>query len=67
MVPDLIEVLLLALRGALIAGLCWGAWLCLGERADAARDGNKLPLERYATLAALILLLTAFGGVSPAA
>ena len=67
MVADLIDVLLLALRGALIAGLCWGAWLCLGERADAARDANKLPLERYATLAALILLLTAFGGVSPAA
>ena len=66
MVADFVEVLLLALRGALFAGLCWGAWLCLGERADAARAGNKRPLERYATFAVLILLLTVFGGLSSA-
>jgi len=33
MVVDFIEVLLLALRGALIAGLCWGVWLCLSRSA----------------------------------
>ena len=66
MVADLVEVLLLALRGALFAGLCWGAWLCLGEREQATRAGHQLPLERYAKFAVLILLLTVFGGLSSA-
>jgi len=67
MLADVAEVLLLAVRGALLAGLCWGAWLCLGERVSALQPGNRRPLERFATLAVLILLLTALGGVSTAA
>ena len=66
MVADFAEVLLLAVRGALIAGLCWGAWLCLGERMGQPRAAANRPLERFATFALLILLLTAFGGLSPA-
>ena len=66
MVADFAEVLLLVVRGALFAGLCWGAWLCLGERVGAPQPGNSRPLERFATLAVLVLLLTALGGLSPA-
>jgi hypothetical protein len=67
MASDFAEVLLLVVRGALFAGLCWGAWLCLAERVGAPQPGNNRPLERFATFAVLVLLLTALGGLSPAA
>lgn len=54
-------------RVALIAGLCWGAWLCLGEQIAQARPAETPPLERFATFAVLILLLTALGGLGWAA
>lgn len=73
MLAELVEVLVLVVRGALFAGLCWGAWLCLGEQADPARPAqnpppnhqppNHQPLKRFATFALLILLLTALGGL----
>jgi len=63
---DLAEVLLLMVRGALLAGLCWGAWLSLGERVSAPQPGRNRPLERFATGAVLALLLTALGGLPPA-
>lgn len=66
MPADIAEVLLLVVRGALFAGLCWGAWLCLGEQVSTPQPGNNRPLERFATLAALVVLLTVFGGLSPA-
>ena len=66
MSAELAEVLLLAVRGALFAGLCWGAWLCLGEQVSQANPGKNLRLERFATLAVLVLLLTALGGLSTA-
>jgi len=53
-------------RGALLAGLCWGAWLSLGERVSAPQPGRNRPLERFATGAVLALLLTALGGLPPA-
>jgi hypothetical protein len=66
MLADFAEVLLLVVRGALFAWLCWGAWLCIGEQVSAAQPGNNRPLERFATFALLVLLLTAVGGLSPA-
>lgn len=71
MLADLAEILLLVVRGALFAGLCWGAWLCLGEQVAAARPAenpppNHQPLKRFATFAVLILLLTALGGLAQA-
>ncbi len=66
MLADLIEILLLVVRGALFAGVCWGAWLCLGERLSARQPGNTPPLERFATFAVFVLLLSALGGVSMA-
>lgn len=72
MPAELVEVLVLVVRGALFAGLCWGAWLCLGEQADPARPANDppsnhQPLRRFASFALLILLLTALGGLAQAA
>jgi hypothetical protein len=66
MPADVAEVLLLVVRGALFAGLCWGAWLCLGEQVSTPQPGNHRPLGRFATLAVLVLLLTALGGLSTA-
>jgi hypothetical protein len=74
MLVELVEVLLLVVRGALFAGLCWGAWLCLGEQIGPARPAknplpihqppNHQPLKRFATVAVLLLLLTALGGLA---
>jgi hypothetical protein len=64
MLAELVEVLLLVVRGALFAGLCWGAWLCLGEQVPAAQRAKFPPLKRFASFAVLILLLTALGGLA---
>jgi len=63
MPADFAEILLLAVRGALFAGLCWGAWLCFAEQVAPEKSAKKPPLERFATFAVLVLLLTAFGGI----
>jgi hypothetical protein len=63
MFADLAEVLLLAARGALFAGVCWGSWLCLGE--PALPTGNNGPLERFATFpVVLVPLLAALGALT---
>ena len=72
MLAELVEVLMLMVRGALFAGLCWGAWLCLGEQVALARPAKNpppshQPLKRFATVAVLLLLLTALGGLAQAA
>ena len=60
---DYSEVLLLVMRGALFAGVCWGSWLCLGEPALPA--GNDTPLERFATFpVVLVPLLAALGALT---
>lgn len=66
MLADVAEVVLLVVRGALLAGLCWGAWLGLGERVRTPLPGNDRPLERFAACAVVVLLLTALGGLPPA-
>ena len=60
---DLAEALLLAVRGALFAGLCWGAWLCFAEQVAPEKSARKPPLERFATFAVVVLLLTVLGGL----
>ena len=72
MLAELVEVLLLVVRGALFAGLCWGAWLCLGEQLPAAQRAklpppNHQPLKRFASVALLLLLLTVLGGLAQTA
>ena len=47
------------LRLALLAGLGWGAWLCLGQ----VLPERPPQLEHFATYALLVLLLTTIGGI----
>ena len=63
MFAEFVEFLVLMVRVALLAGLCWGAWLCLGEKVARTKPAKYLPLERFATFAALVLLLTAVGNL----
>jgi hypothetical protein len=63
MPAELAEVLLLAVRGALFAGMCWGTWLCFGEQPGPA--GHDQPLERFATFpVVLVPLLAALGALT---
>jgi hypothetical protein len=60
MSAELAEVLLLAVRGAVFAGICGGTWLCLGEQ-----PSNNAPLERFATFpVVLVPLLAALGAIT---
>lgn len=63
MLAELVDVLVLIVRGALVAGLAWGAWLSLGLSARPQGAPRELRLERFAQLALLVLLLTTIGGL----
>lgn len=67
MFADLVDALVSIIRLALIAGLGWGAWLCLGQEFLPARSEKSLQFERFATFALLILLLTTLGSAIHAA
>jgi hypothetical protein len=60
---DFGEALIWTVRLVLLAGLCWGAWLCVGPELLPARAEQGLRLERFATFALLVLLLTTLGGL----
>jgi hypothetical protein len=45
---EFVEILILVVRGALFAGLCWGAWLCLGKQSAQRRPANSPPPQRFA-------------------
>jgi len=49
-------------RLVLVAGLGWGAWLCIGHILLPARSEKTLDLEHFATFALLVLLITTLGG-----
>jgi len=57
------EGLVWTVRLVLLAGLCWGAWLCIGPEILPARADQGLRLERFAAFALLVLLLTTIGGI----
>ena len=60
---DFGEALVWTVRLVLLAGLCWGAWLCVGPKILPARAEHGVRLERFATFALLVLLLTTLGGI----
>jgi hypothetical protein len=62
MFPDLADALVWIIRVALLAGLVWGAWLCIGHLFFPSRSEKALQFEHFATFAVLILLLTTIGG-----
>ena len=63
MLADFGETLVWTVRLVLLAGLCWGAWLCIGPEILPARAQDGVRLERFATFALLVLLLTTLGGI----
>jgi hypothetical protein len=63
MFADVADLLAWILRLVLLAGFCWGAWLCIGHVFLPARPEKTLQFEHFATFALLVLLLTTLGGV----
>jgi len=57
------EALVWVVRLVLLAGLCWGAWLCISPELLPMRADEGLRLERFAAFALLVLLLTTLGGI----
>jgi hypothetical protein len=62
MFTDLAEALVWIIRVALLWGLAWGAWLCIGHLFFPSRSEMALQIEHFATFAVLILVLTTLGG-----
>jgi hypothetical protein len=63
MLAELADILVWAVRGALVAGLFWGGWLSLGLAWRPQGEARHFAFERFATLALLVLLLTTIGGL----
>jgi len=60
---ELSDAVVWIVRLVLVAGLGWGAWLCVGHLLLPARPQKALDIEHFATFALLVLLLTTFGGL----
>lgn len=63
MLAELADVLVWIVRGILVAGLFWGAWLCLGIAPRPPGTERDFRFARFATLALLVLLLTTIGSI----
>ena len=61
MFNEFADALVWIIRVALLAGLAWGAWLCIGHIFLPARSEKTLEVEYFATFAVLVLLLTTLG------
>ena len=59
---ELANTLVWIIRVALVGGLAWGAWLCIGHLFLPARPEKMLEFEHFATFAVIILILTTLGG-----
>jgi hypothetical protein len=63
MVENVADALVWTLRVLIIAGLVWGAWLCIADILP-ERPERMLGLEHFATFALLVLLLiSTLGGL----
>jgi hypothetical protein len=59
---ELSDAVVWIVRLVLVAGLGWGAWLCVGHLLLPARPQKMLEMEHFATFALLVLLFTTLGG-----
>jgi hypothetical protein len=66
MFNEFADALVWIIRVALVAGLAWGAWLCLGHLILPERSPRMLQLERFATFAVVVLLVGTLGGLMQA-
>jgi uncharacterized membrane protein YecN with MAPEG domain len=64
MFNEFADALVWIIRVALVAGLAWGAWLCIGSSSP---ERSEKMFEHFATFAVLVLLLTTLGGAIHAA
>jgi len=62
MLSELADTLVWILRLALLAGLTWGAWLCVSHDLPPAQPVSP-QFEPLTTYAILILLLTTLGSI----
>jgi hypothetical protein len=63
MLTDVADALVWVIRLLLLAGLCWGMWLCFAHAFLPERSERTLEFEHFATFALLLLLFTTLGGV----
>ena len=63
MFTEVADLLVWIIRFVLLAGLCWGAWLCIGHLFLPARSEKAVEYEHFATFALLVLLFTTLGGI----
>jgi hypothetical protein len=63
MLAELVDVLVWLVRGVLVAGLCWGAWLSFGPASPPQGPSQDLRFERFATFALLVVLLSTIGSL----
>jgi hypothetical protein len=66
MFNEFADALVWIIRVALVAGLAWGVWLCLGQLILPERSPRLLQLERFATFVVVVLLVGALGGLMQA-
>ncbi|HEV2430551.1 MAG TPA: hypothetical protein VGT43_03435 [Burkholderiales bacterium] len=66
MFNEVADALVWIIRVALVAGLAWGLWLCLGHLILPERSPRMLQLERFATFAVVVLLVGTLGGLMQA-
>jgi hypothetical protein len=60
---DFADAFVWIMRVVLLAGLAWGGWVCVGQAVSPERRGPGFELERFASFALLVLLITTIGGV----
>jgi hypothetical protein len=60
---DFADALVWITRVVLLAGLAWGCWLCVGHALLPEKRERAFEIERFATFALLVLLITTIGGV----
>jgi hypothetical protein len=59
---DFADALVWITRVVLFAGIAWGGWLCVGQALPDERE-RTFEIERFATFALLVLLITTIGGI----
>lgn len=60
---DFADAFVWIMRVVLLAGLAWGGWLCIGQLQLPENRHKGSEIERFASFALLVLLITTIGGV----
>ena len=63
MFTDVADALVWTMRMLALTGLGWGAWIVFSHLFLPAPSERRLQFEHFATLALLVVLISALGGV----